>query len=532
MPTFEITAPDGKRYRVTGPEGSTEQDALARVQSQLGGPPAATPEASGFSGPPSARITVGRPPPPTMSGPQQMAIQHGNLLSAASQGATPNVDILSKGPVSSELFEGDDGSIQYRDPRTKQLVPTNSAKHIAMRDPADNTPKLYARTDEASENPAVGIARVFAPGLMAGAPTSAAVQSTKKLQPLKNVRASDIFSTAKPSYREFDKIAKAEPLKGDVSYAARLRAALEGADFIDEQAKPVFAVIDVLKRIEDGGKATVADLQKIKKIAGKSFGSADKPTRDAAAVAVKEVMRMIGEASKPAAQALKRGDEIHSTALAVQDLQRKAAVADLRKGRAGYGGNAVNSMRQVLSPIVEKDIKGLKTLYKPDEIQAMREIVEGTEATNALRLVGMASPSKGALSTIGGIGAGVTGAATGFGGLGFLIPALGAASNKLATVLQGKQIERLAGLVAKRSPMYAEAVARAVTRYERAQMEFINNPSANTLTAYIGASRALSSGLAKDGIEIASGTLLKAIQAPVKSAAEEDQPAVPGRPGQ
>jgi hypothetical protein len=38
MPIFEITAPDGAKYRVTGPEGSTEQDALARVRSQMGAP--------------------------------------------------------------------------------------------------------------------------------------------------------------------------------------------------------------------------------------------------------------------------------------------------------------------------------------------------------------------------------------------------------------------------------------------------------------------------------------------------------------
>lgn len=35
MPDFEITAPDGTRYQVTGPEGATEQDALAHLQSQL-----------------------------------------------------------------------------------------------------------------------------------------------------------------------------------------------------------------------------------------------------------------------------------------------------------------------------------------------------------------------------------------------------------------------------------------------------------------------------------------------------------------
>lgn len=31
MPTFDITAPDGTKYEVTGPDGSTEQDALAQV---------------------------------------------------------------------------------------------------------------------------------------------------------------------------------------------------------------------------------------------------------------------------------------------------------------------------------------------------------------------------------------------------------------------------------------------------------------------------------------------------------------------
>ena len=35
MPTFDVTAPDGKVYEVNGPEGSTEKDAIRYVQSQL-----------------------------------------------------------------------------------------------------------------------------------------------------------------------------------------------------------------------------------------------------------------------------------------------------------------------------------------------------------------------------------------------------------------------------------------------------------------------------------------------------------------
>lgn len=37
MPTFLITGPDGAKYKVTAPDGATEQDILARFQSEVGG---------------------------------------------------------------------------------------------------------------------------------------------------------------------------------------------------------------------------------------------------------------------------------------------------------------------------------------------------------------------------------------------------------------------------------------------------------------------------------------------------------------
>lgn len=39
MPTFRITSPDGRTFDVTGPEGSTAEQALAQVQAQQGSPP-------------------------------------------------------------------------------------------------------------------------------------------------------------------------------------------------------------------------------------------------------------------------------------------------------------------------------------------------------------------------------------------------------------------------------------------------------------------------------------------------------------
>lgn len=37
MPTYVVTAPDGKKYRVTAPKGATQQEVMARVRSQGGG---------------------------------------------------------------------------------------------------------------------------------------------------------------------------------------------------------------------------------------------------------------------------------------------------------------------------------------------------------------------------------------------------------------------------------------------------------------------------------------------------------------
>jgi hypothetical protein len=532
MPTFEITGPDGSKYRVTGPEGSTEKDALARVQSQFSQSPV-TSRFAEFQQPANAtalqsglertarNITTG----PRMSPIQQMQTQHENLLSAASQGATPNVDILSKNLISTEVFQGDDGSIQYRDPQTKQLVSTDNTKHIALRDPADGRVKVFARTPGAQESTAVGVSRVLAPGLMAGAPTArASIPALNNVQP----KASDIFATAKPSYRAFEQQARATPVPEGIP--DRIRAGLDKIGSVDELAGA--PVKTALNYIEGGKAASMNDLQKAKRMIGYGFKSPEQSVRDASGVATRELMSSINDVAPSAAANLRKADEIHATALALKELQTAEAISKLRSGRAGYGGNAVNTMRQVLSPIVQNAEKGLKTSFKPDEIAAIRDIVQGTPTTNSLRWAGQFSPSSG-LGALRSAGAGGGAMMAGLGStVAAAIPAIGAASNKLATILTSKQVDRLKELVAKRSPEYAAAVSRAVARYERAQMELVNNPAPNKLSAYLSASRALSAGLTKDGITISSGDLLRAIQAPVKSAAEEDEPAVPWRPSQ
>lgn len=445
----------------------------------------------------------------------RMAAEQGNTLTAANQGTMPDPSAYNT-MVSSDLFEGDDGTIQYRNPATGRISATDSATQVVLRDPADNRLKVYARSDDTNEGPITGAARVLAPGLAAAAPTARAAIGTaaKNIMP----QASDIMATAKPYYQAFKNEAGqiAVPVETAKGIADRLRGALERINLTEEMAgAPARSAISLL---ENGKVMTIADLQKVKRMAGRGFSNSEKDARDAAAAISGEIYRVIQQVSREAAQSLRTADNIHSTALAMQDLQRKGAVADLRAGRAGYGGNAVNSMRQVLSPIVQKAAEGRMTSFKPDEIQVMREIVEGTGATNALRLVGQLSPTKGAFQTLGSLGG-----AAALGPKALVIPAMGAASNKLATIMTGRQIDKLKELVAKRSPAYAAAVARATDRFERAQVRFASDPSPGRLTGMLSASRTLSSMLGRDGIDVSSGDILRSIQGPMRAPAQDEQ---------
>lgn len=351
-------------------------------------------------------------------------------------------------------------------------------------------------------------------------------------------KASEIFSTAKPYYREFDKEA-ADIFVSPKEVIDRVTAALNNGKQPQHLAGEVHDTINLIK---NGGKQPSAmqkleaemnglpipggendlvpltRLRDIKELVGQSFKSNDNRVRAAAGIASNEINKIISEISPGAGEALKKADAIYSTARSVQDLQRKSDVADLRAGRAGYGGNAVNSMRQVLSPIVQRAVEGKNTGYKPNEIQAMRDIVEGTTATNASRGVGQLSPSKGILQTMAGAGATYS-----MGPAGLAIPAIGMASNKLATILTGKQIDRLKELVAKRSPAYSEAVSKSVEKFEKAQKAFLESPSMGRVAGYVAASRALSSGLTRDGISVSSADIMKSIQGPVASRAENEQ---------
>lgn len=299
--------------------------------------------------------------------------------------------------------------------------------------------------------------------------------------------------------------------------ADHLVATMRSKGAYEHLAEPVHKTVGILRK---EGPTSVDEVKSVLEALSGLRADPDSKIRRAAGIATTEIKQFLGRTEPGAADTLETATKNYAAASRAKEVETAQEIAGLRAGRAGYGGNAVNSMRQVLSPIVQRAIEGNSKGFSVEEIRAMREIVEGTTATNALRGVGQLSPAKGAIQT--GLAIGTAGGSA----------VIGAVANKLATVLTSRQIDRLDELIRKRSPAYENAVSGAVSKYTAAADDFAVSPSQQNFVRALVASRALASGLGRDGISISSGDLLRAIQGPVKGTAEDEEPAVPRGPGQ
>ena len=97
----------------------------------------------------------------------QMLVDFGNQGVAASQRTTPIISAHMPNLISTEVHENDAGEAMYRDPQSGQVVPTDSNKHVILRDPKDNTLKVFARTTDTNEGAASSAGRLLGTGMAA-----------------------------------------------------------------------------------------------------------------------------------------------------------------------------------------------------------------------------------------------------------------------------------------------------------------------------------------------------------------------------
>lgn len=105
----------------------------------------------------------------------QIATDFMNQGSAASQGTTPNIRAQQPNLVSTETTVDELGNLLYRDPQSGQWLQTDSAKQVALRDPADGRVKVFARTADNNEGALSSLGRIAMSGLATGAPTGVSV---------------------------------------------------------------------------------------------------------------------------------------------------------------------------------------------------------------------------------------------------------------------------------------------------------------------------------------------------------------------
>jgi hypothetical protein len=103
-----------------------------------------------------------------MSPAAQVAIDFANQGSAASQRTTPIISSHLPNLVSDKVQVDDAGNMHYIDPETGQLVATDKTKHVILTDPADNTPKVFARTPQTDEGVLSATGRLLGMGMGAG----------------------------------------------------------------------------------------------------------------------------------------------------------------------------------------------------------------------------------------------------------------------------------------------------------------------------------------------------------------------------
>jgi hypothetical protein len=104
----------------------------------------------------------------TTSPVSQMLVDFGNQGVAAGQRTSPVISAHMPNLISDKVHENDAGEAMYIDPATGELAKTDSNKHVILRDPSDNTLKVFARTPETDEGMAASAGRLLGTGMAAG----------------------------------------------------------------------------------------------------------------------------------------------------------------------------------------------------------------------------------------------------------------------------------------------------------------------------------------------------------------------------
>jgi hypothetical protein len=227
-----------------------------------------------------------------------------------------------------------------------------------------------------------------------------------------------------------------------------------------------------VKRLHDlqGQNVTLTGLDTIRKIASNGFIPGNKANNAAVSKIVNSIDDLIDNAGAgdvlmgngpAAAGALKEARSLASRVAKNSKVEEAVSKAELRAASTGSGGNADNATRQNLRRILEKP-RGLTA----DERKALEAVVRGTPTQNALRLAGKLSPSGNGLMAALGVGGAMVNPAVGALSLG------GMGAKAAADSLTKKNVEELTKIIlAGGNASATKAAPNAVQRLAQSKRE-------------------------------------------------------------
>lgn len=484
MATFMITAPDGKKYRVTG---DTPEGAMAALQKMQGA--ATAPEEPGFwsrAGETAGDMLkagaagVSRGVTGLMDLPGMVMGGAGNLAASGleatgaispgvAQGMRDSFDMMPAG--SGDKFRGaaskvSGGASEFRGDTTAGQYAGTVGEFLpgAVMGPGGPMRNLLTYgvipglASEGAGQLTEGTAwepwaRVVAP-IAAGAAASRLTQQPGPKAPTRE----GLAQQADDLYRTGDVRPAAMP-QDVTGLRTQIDSELQALNVKTPTGRVVAdgnvrKFLDVLEDF-DGQQMKPEQMQTMRRILKDAAGSSDPADRRIGTILLDKFDDWRSQHVPEYTQA----DALYGRMKRADDVGFRIEKAERRAASSGTGGNAVNTTRQNIRAIL--DNPKAKRGYSKAELDAMQQIVEGTPLVNALRLGGRLSPTSGALPLMGNL-AGVGLAPN------VAIPVMGAAAAAKGTAeaLTNRQVRRLMDMILNGAPLppnTAQQADRAAT---------------------------------------------------------------------
>jgi hypothetical protein len=317
--------------------------------------------------------------------------------------------------------------------------------------------------------------------------------------------------------------------------AAGIRAKMDEVGFDEVIGTKAHAILKRLESVPEGATVTGRNLHSLQKALGKAAGSIDPQEKAAASMALRELNEALESLPAAAvrkgsaddfASAMREANANYSRAMQASNIDNKIITAETRAAAANSGMNVANTIRQRMADVKlnPKQNRGMH----PDDVAAAGKIAEGTTTGNLVRKIGNMAGGGGGMGTLvsGAIGVGAAGAASDNPTLGLALPAFGLAMRGIGNRMTLNQAHKLSEAIRSRAPL-----ASATTKFEEKVAQFHADRSTKTAAAAALAARNLATNLRGSGFNVSAGDLMRSLQGPVTSRAE-DQPERPGPSGQ